>query len=148
MAIMAPMTEDPEFRDTKRKPKLGWERWRPPPTDRWARLGLREKTVWDWLQLLIVPLKLALITVVFTWQQDFRQQNLAEQRAQDEALQAYLDQMGGLLLEKNLRASEVDSEVRTLARARTLTVLNRLDPSQIYQLPPDKRNVMVVQTCL
>ena len=53
-----------------------------------------------------------------------------EQRAQDPALQAYLDQMSTLLLEKDLRNSEEDSEVRTLARARTLTVLERLDPSR------------------
>jgi hypothetical protein len=38
--------------------------------------------------------------------------------------------MNGLLLEKDLRESKEDSEVRTLARARTLTVLSRLDPSR------------------
>ena len=57
-----------------------------------------------------------------------QQQELAEQRARDEALQAYLNQMSGLLLERDLRKSDEDSEVRTLARARTLTVLGRLDP--------------------
>jgi hypothetical protein len=50
-----------------------------------------------------------------------------EQRAQDAALQAYLDQMGTLLLKEDLRKSEEGSEVRTLARARTKTVLERLD---------------------
>jgi hypothetical protein len=102
--------------------------------------------------LRIVPIVLLLITVVFAWQQDVRQQEiedrraqeaqkiegqraqaereLAEQRAQDEALQAYLDQMSSLLLERDLRESEEDSEVRTLARARTLTVLERMDPSR------------------
>ncbi len=135
------MDEDPGFRDIKRKPKPGWERWRPPPPDRWARAGFRGKTVWDWLDLLIVPLMLALITIAFAWQQDARQNDiedrradaerkLAEQRAQDEALQAYLDQMSTLMLEKDLRESEVNSEVRTLARARTLTVLERLDPTR------------------
>src|SRR3712207_6681727 len=75
-------------------------------------------------------------TWVITWQQgkleDQRaeaERELAEQRAQDEALQAYLSQIGSLLLEKDLRASEKDSEVRILARARTLTVLGRLDRS-------------------
>jgi uncharacterized protein YjbI with pentapeptide repeats len=38
--------------------------------------------------------------------------------------------MSTLLLERNLRRSEEDSEVRTLARARTLTVLGRLDPDR------------------
>src|SRR5215210_5869919 len=106
-----------------------------------SRWGFRGMTVRDWLQLLIVPLALVAISFLFTAQQDQRQQQiedqraqaereLAEQRAQDEALQAYLDQMSGLLLEKDLRTSEEDSEVRTLARARALTVLERLDPSR------------------
>src|SRR5215203_1866705 len=52
---------------------------------------------------------------------------IEELRAQDAALQAYLDQMSQLMLGGNLRDSEEDSEVRTLARARTRTVLARLD---------------------
>jgi hypothetical protein len=117
--------------------------------------GFGDKTFWDWLQLLsalAIPVVLAAAGLWFTAQQDARQQkiedqraeeaqkvenqraeaerDLAEQRAQDEALQAYLDQMGGLLLERDLRTSEKGSEVRTLARARTLTVLGRLDPNR------------------
>ena len=38
--------------------------------------------------------------------------------------------MSALLLVKDLRNSEEDSEVRTLARARTLTVLGRLGPGR------------------
>ena len=114
----------------------------------WTRRELGGKTVWDWLQLLIVPIMLSLITVAFTWQQNERQQRiegnrakqaqkienqsaeaereLAEQRAQDETLQAYLDQMGSLLLERDLHESEEGSDVRRLARARTLVVLDVL----------------------
>ena len=87
-----------------------------------SRWGFRGMTVRDWLQLLIVPLVLVVIGFLFTMQQDARQQEienqraqqaqkiedqraeaereLAEQRAQDETLQAYLDQMGSLLLER------------------------------------------------
>jgi uncharacterized protein YjbI with pentapeptide repeats len=104
-------------------------------TSRW---GFRGMTVRDWLQLLIVPLALVVISFLFTMQQNARQQQienqraeaerrLAEQRAQDETLQAYLDQLSNLLLEKDLRKSEEGSEVRTLARARTATVIQRLD---------------------
>src|SRR5215216_3786865 len=122
---------------------------RPPWWKRlWERTGFGDKTLWDVLQLLIVPLVLVGIGLLFEMQQAERQQameeqqqaledrraraeqKLAEQRAQDEALQAYLDQMSSLLLEKDLRTSEQESEVRTLARARTLTVLERLDPSR------------------
>jgi uncharacterized protein YjbI with pentapeptide repeats len=92
--------------------------------------GFGDKTLWDWLQLLIVPLVLVIGGFSLTTLQDSRQRAIEDQRAQDTALQAYLDQMGNLLLEKDLRTSKEDSEVRTLARARTLTVLGRLDPSR------------------
>jgi len=107
--------------------------------------GFRGMTVRDWLQMLIVPLVLVGIGFLFDTQQDARQrameeqqrlveerraeaqQEVEEQRAQDTALQAYLDQMSLLMLEKDLHDSEAGSDVRTLARARTLTVLRRLD---------------------
>jgi uncharacterized protein YjbI with pentapeptide repeats len=109
-------------------------------------------TVRDWLDLLVVPLALVVIGFLFTMQQDARQQDLenqraeqaqrienqraeaerelAVQRAQDEALQAYLSQMSSLLLERNLRDADKDSEVSTLARARTVSVLQRLDANR------------------
>src|SRR5215211_5825407 len=116
-----------------------------------SRWGFRGMTVRDWLPIvgaLLIPVAVALGTGWITWQQakleDKRAQQaqkienqraeaereLAVQRTQDEALQAYLDQMSTLMLEKDLRNSEEDSEVRTLARARTLTVLGRLDTSR------------------
>jgi uncharacterized protein YjbI with pentapeptide repeats len=86
------------------------------------------KTLWDWLQLFIVPLALAAIGLWFSAQQDTHQQLLEEQRAQNAALQAYLDQMSQLMLQGDLRGSKEGSEVRrTLARARTQTVLGQLD---------------------
>jgi hypothetical protein len=124
----------------------------PPIEAKKSRWGFHGMTVRDWLQLLIVPFVLAILGIAFTLLLDTRQQafeerraqqaqkienqraeaerELAKQRAQDEALQAYLGQMSSLLLEKDLRNSEEGSEARTLARARTLTVLGRLDPSR------------------
>jgi hypothetical protein len=96
----------------------------------WKWTGLPKQTLWDWLKLLIIPAVLAGVGLWFNRQQREQELQTADRRAQNETLQAYLDQMSGLLLEKDLRASEEDSEVRTLARARTLTVLSRLDPSR------------------
>ena len=91
--------------------------------------GFPGKTLWNWLQLLIVPLVIAAGGVWFNRQQRERELEIADRRAQDEALQAYLDQMGQMLLDndKPLRQSREGDELRTLARARTLTVLRRLD---------------------
>ena len=52
---------------------------------------------------------------------------LEVQRAQDAALGAYFEQVGELLLDKNLRNSSDGDEVRMLARAQTHTVLKNLN---------------------
>jgi uncharacterized protein YjbI with pentapeptide repeats len=109
-------------------------------------------TVRNWLELLIVPLVLVGIGLLFEMQQANRQQameeqqqaleerrakaerELAEQRAQDEALQAYLDQMSQLILDRKLLeveqgvpVHEPGDPVHTLAQARTSTAILRLD---------------------
>lgn len=97
-------------------------------------------TLWNWLQLLIIPAAIAAGGVWFNRQQRERElgiadqrtqtdREIADQRRQDDIMQAYLDQVGQLLLDKDrpLRKSEEDAEVRTLARARTLTILSQLD---------------------
>jgi uncharacterized protein YjbI with pentapeptide repeats len=129
--IVTSMAKGSDTPGTEHEEKLG----RTPSRKGWPRwTGLGEKTLWDWLQLLVVPLMLAVLGFVFSAQQDARQQAIEEQRAQDTALQAYLDQMSTFLVESNLRGSEQDSEVRTLAQARTLTVLDTLDPSRKTQV--------------
>jgi uncharacterized protein YjbI with pentapeptide repeats len=96
------------------------------------------KTLWDFLDLLIVPLALAIIGLGFTAQQQARQthmenqrderaQAVEEQRAQNAALQAYLDQMNHLMLEEGLLGSKAGDTVFTLAKARTTTVLAQFD---------------------
>src|ERR671912_2478064 len=106
------------------------------PWPRWT--GFRGMTLRSWLELLVVPLALVVISFLFTAQQDQRQQRtetqraeaeqeLAEQRAQDEALQAYLDQMSTLMLDRKLLEAEQGDPVHTLAQARTSTAILRLD---------------------
>ncbi len=93
--------------------------------------GFGTKTLWDWMQLLIVPAVLAggAAGGAYWLNESARQreQAVTEQRAQETALQTYLDKMTELLLDKKVRESKEESEVRAVARARTLTVLRRLD---------------------
>ena len=88
----------------------------------WLWLGFGEngeKTGLDLFQFLVtasIPILVAYGGIRFT-----------EQRAQDEALQAYLQEMGNLLLNGDLLTSQVGDESRIVAKARTSTVLSRLD---------------------
>src|SRR5215211_8003131 len=85
-------------------------------------------TLWDWLKLLIVPAVLAGGGIWFNKQQRERELEIADQRTQDEALQAYLDQMSQLLTDKGLRSkAHWLDDVRVTARARSLGALSRLD---------------------
>jgi len=54
----------------------------------------------------------------------------AVQRAQDEALQAYLDVMKELLLEQDLRDSGPYSNARAVAQVQTLLILEQVDPAR------------------
>ncbi len=87
----------------------------------------RGKTLWDWMQLLIIPAVLAVAAVWFNRQEKATERELAEDRQREDALQAYLDTMSDLLLNHNLRDSAENAEVRQVARARTLTVIKSLD---------------------
>lgn len=122
----------------------------------WNWTGLSQKTLWDWMQLLFIPVVLAAAGFWF----NHRERKATELRADNEqkaakirawnehmsakiraeaerqimldnqreaALQAYINEMSELLLHENLRESQPDTEVRKIARVRTLTVLPRLD---------------------
>jgi Pentapeptide repeats (8 copies) len=87
-------------------------------------------TLWDWLRVLAVPITIGAAVPLLNWLQKKRELDVENQRAQDEALKAYLDQLGQLLLDKDrpLRQSKEGDEVRTLARARTKEVLWKMSP--------------------
>jgi hypothetical protein len=132
-------------------------------------VGVADKTLWDWLQLLVVPAVLAAGGLLLNTAQRAREledqeaqkdreQYTQEQRAQDDALQAYLDYVSKLMIDHlkvssaeqtptNQQPGEASAVSPTIAskedmtemtpdnplvlinlRARTLAVLERLDP--------------------
>jgi len=82
-------------------------------------------TLWDWVNLLIVPLAIAGIGIWFNNQQRAGETESAQRRADDDALESYLKDMTTLLVDKKLREAQLGDDLSTVARARTLTVLNR-----------------------
>jgi len=97
----------------------------------WRWTGFADRTLWDLLKLLLAAAVLAVLGFLGNQVQQkiyLSQQHAEEKRAEDAPLQAYLDQIGQLMLDKDrpLRYSEEGDEVQTLARARTLMVPPRL----------------------
>lgn len=113
-------------------------------TVRAKNTGFETKTLWDWMELLIIPFVLAVGAFVLNRSERAIERENAEKRAelerelakdhqQEEALQVYLDRMTELLLNENLRTTK-KIEVRNVARIRTLTILGWLDPDRKMQV--------------
>lgn len=103
----------------------------------WYRWGWPDiKNVWTWMLLLAMPFVLALLALWFNARNRKNDQKIATDYLRETALQAYFESVSELLLEKNLRVSQPGDEVRTLARARTVSLLPQLDT---------KRKLRVVQ---
>jgi len=113
----------------------------------WTLTELGGQTVWEWLKLLIAPFIIALATAGFTLvfthqltQQQAAEERAAEERAAQQLLEAqrlqfslfqvYLDHIETLLLDRGLRTSKEDSNVRKVAQARTLSALDTLSPER------------------
>lgn len=92
-----------------------------------------QKTLWDWLDLLIVPFVLATGAWWLNRAEKENERELALDRQRQESLEQYFDRMSDLLLRHDLRKRDdegLGEEARTMARARTLTVLGSLDPQR------------------
>jgi len=129
---------------------------------RWEWVGVVDrktgeiKTLWNWMDLLLVPFVLAAGAYLFNKSEKAHERKIAEQQRENErvlaakrakaeleiskdrqqqvALESYFDKMTALLLDKGLRTSGEDDEVRTIARTRTLTVLRGLDGNRRGQV--------------
>src|SRR5207244_4456031 len=102
----------------------------------WGWTGLSQKTLWDWMQLLIIPAVLAVSGYAINLTISRSEQNATEKRAetdrylalshaeiereiaysnhQEAALQAYFDDMTQLILHENLHKSEPGTAVRLI----------------------------------
>ena len=107
----------------------------------WTWTGFFHRTLWDGMQLLLVPVVLTLGTFLFILVISRNERNLAQlrdhtahdialDRQREAVLQAYLGRMSEFLLANHLRLSDPGDEIRVLAQAQTVTALSRLDTAR------------------
>jgi uncharacterized protein YjbI with pentapeptide repeats len=89
--------------------------------------GFAQKTIWDWLSLLLLPSVLALVALRLYTLHNRTEREIAVERSQEVSLQAYLDFITQLLLKEGLQKSKPEDEVRLVGRATTLIELCRLN---------------------
>jgi len=88
------------------------------------------KTIWDWLELFLIPLFLVFIAYGFSRVQNKTEQKISLANSRAVALRDYLDRMTDLIISGKLTSRSKSSDARIIARARTLTVLDDLSPEQ------------------
>ncbi len=105
------------------------------------RTGFSEKALWDWLMLigvLAIPIAVAFASFMFSQQQNLSSQTASERQHQtdlqiaaeqqrESTLRICIEDMKDLLLNKGLRTSKPEEEVRAVARVEVLTALRQLD---------------------
>lgn len=87
----------------------------------------RAKTLWDWMELMIIPVTLALGAYLLDREQTRRAEWIAEEKRQQDLLDAYFDKITELTLNHGLGKANSDVAVRSIARTRTISVINMLD---------------------
>ena len=87
------------------------------------------KLLWDWLELMIIPIILSLGAVLLTGMDRRQDTAIAHDRLRESSFQAYLTGMAELILDYHL-GEHNDKAVGIVARARTLAVLKTLDPDR------------------
>jgi uncharacterized protein YjbI with pentapeptide repeats len=88
------------------------------------------------LKILAIPITVGAAVPLLDWLQKQRELDVEKQRAQDDALQAYLGEISQLLTDKDrpLHRAQRGDRLSTVARARTLTVLDTLDSGRLKGL--------------
>ena len=121
---------------------MGWREWTGVGERRWKTAPNEQvqpsKTLWDLLQLLIVPVILVGVSLLWSASQtksDNRREDrriaadrkAAEDVSRDRTLDEYIQRLGNLMLSRKLKSSKPHDAVRSVARTVTLTTLRRLD---------------------
>lgn len=88
--------------------------------------GFQTKTLWDWMDLLIIPIVLALGAFLLNRSERTAEREIAKDRQRELLFQSYLDKMSEMLVENKLHTSNNKALVE-VARSRTHSLLRELD---------------------
>lgn len=91
--------------------------------------GEKERSGWDWADLLLkvsVPVLILGLSTAYSIISSSRQEKSARRQKESDVVTNFIKEMQPLVLDKNLKKSASDSEVRGVARGLTLAALSQL----------------------
>jgi uncharacterized protein YjbI with pentapeptide repeats len=86
----------------------------------------RYKTLWDWLDLIIIPASIALFAWMYTEFEKDKNERIEEEKIKSNILESFINTMTELLVQHNL-ASNPDQKRLAIARTRINMALSQLD---------------------
>lgn len=105
----------------------------------------RQRTLWDWLDLLIVPAALAAGALWLSRSQQKRDWDIAADMRQERVLQEYYDRISDLLIEHGLLNRHNNETAVAVAQALTLSALRSLDINRRVLLIRFLHNAKLIQ---
>ena len=91
--------------------------------------GFETKTLWDWMNLLIIPLVLSIGAFLLNKSERLVEREIAKDRQREIVLQNYIKEISKLLLDNKLYGGR-NKKGRDIARTLTLNVLRNLDDTR------------------
>lgn len=103
----------------------------------WQWIGVKDKTLWDYLQLMIVPLLLIFVTTgISQYQKSIddaradKEKQAAETKTKQDTLNSYIDAMTDLMKSGLGKQSDEGERLQPIATSRTILTLRELDGSR------------------
>ena len=101
--------------------------------------GEKERSGWDWADLLLkvsVPVLILGLSTAYSIISSSRQEKIAREQRENDVITGFVKEMQPLILDKDLKKSAADAEVRGVARGLTLAALSQVED-------PDKKRLIV-----
>jgi uncharacterized protein YjbI with pentapeptide repeats len=96
--------------------------------------GEKERSGWDWADLLLkvsVPILILGLSTFYSCTNSRREEKIAWEQRESDVMTVFVKEMRPLMLDKNLKESAADAEVRGVARGLTLAALSQVhDPER------------------
>ncbi len=129
-------------------PPLYQESSIPKRNPRWEWIGLKGKTLWDVLDLLLVPLLLLLFGTFLNLQADARQEKANQEWKNQQVMQTYLSEMKELIVTRKIKpetknTDQTDNPETKAARTAARTAAKVLTTTTLTVIDSERKSILI-----
>lgn len=92
------------------------------------------KTLWDWLDLLIVPVSIGVVGWIYKEYEKSKEERRIKEDKYNDILDSYFKNISDLILNSNLTKNKKNKKSKKIARTRTIIALEELDGERKGQI--------------